>query len=143
MPLAGHRRVALDSNVLIYALEGDARFADAAAVVIDAIEHGEVDAVMASIGLVEILTKLATAGDAAAFEGTADALRDLAITIIDLDADVATDAAWLRGAVGGSTADAIHLATARRARATAFITNDRRIRSVAKLEVLYLDEVAP
>jgi predicted nucleic acid-binding protein len=141
MPLAGHRRVALDSNVLIYALEGHPRFAEPAAVVLDAVERGEVDAVMASIGLLEVLTKPAMAGDAAAFEGTADALRDLAITIIELDADVATDAAWLRGAVGGSAADAIHLATARRAGVTAFITNDRRVRSVARLEVVYLDRI--
>lgn len=142
MPLAGHRRVALDSNVLIYALEDDARFAETASSVIDAAERGETQAVMASIGLVEILTKPASAGDATAFERTVAAVSDLAITIVGLDAELAADAAWLRGAIGGSTADAIHLATARRAGASAFITNDRRIRSIARLEVVYLDEIA-
>lgn len=38
--------------------------------------------------------------------------------------------------------DAIHLATARAAGATALVTNDRRIRSVPRLEVIYLDDIA-
>jgi len=49
------------------------------------------------------------------------------------------EAAILRGSTPLSTADAIHLATARLAGATAFVTNDRRIRSTPGLEVLYLD----
>ena len=40
-------------------------------------------------------------------------------------------------------ADAIHLASARAAGATAFVTNDRRIRGSAKLEVIYLDDLKP
>lgn len=142
MPLVGHARVALDSNVLIYLLEGDTRFADAAATVIDAIENRDAEGVLASIGLVEILAGPARSGDATAFERTAAALADLAIEIVGLDRELAADAAWLQGALGLTVGDAIHLATARRAGATAFITNDRRLRSIARLEVLYLDEVA-
>lgn len=142
MSLRGHDRIALDSNVLIYLLEGDPRFAEAAAMVIDAIERGEAQAVFASIGLVEVLTGPARTGDAVAFERTAAALRELTIRVIGLDPALATDAAWLQGALALTIADAIHLATARRAGATAFITNDRRLRSIARLDVLYLDEVA-
>lgn len=141
MALSDHRRVALDSNVLIYALEGDDRFGEPAALVIDAVAHGDLEAVMASIGLMEILAKPAAADDAVAFETTSEVLRDLDIAIVPLDADLAIDAAWLRGAIGGSVADAIHLATARRTGATAFVTNDRRIRSVARVDVVYLDEI--
>jgi predicted nucleic acid-binding protein len=42
-----------------------------------------------------------------------------------------------------SLADAVHLASARAAGATAFITNDRRLRGSAKLEVIYLDDLEP
>ena len=38
-------------------------------------------------------------------------------------------------------ADAIHVASARAAGATALITNDRRIRARTGLEVLYLDDL--
>jgi predicted nucleic acid-binding protein len=40
-----------------------------------------------------------------------------------------------------SLADAVHLATARAAGATAFVTNDRRIRGSTKLAVVYLDDL--
>ncbi len=142
MPLAGHDRIALDSNVLIYLLEGDARFGEMAAAVIDAIEPGDAQGVMASIGLIEILAGPARSGDATAFERTAAGLADLAIQIVGLDRELAGDAAWLQGALGLTVGDAIHLATARRAGATAFITNDRRLQSIARLAVLYLDEIA-
>ena len=142
MPLAGHRRIALDSNVLIYLLEGDAGLADAAATVVDAIERGETEGVIASLAVVEILSGPARASDAIAFERTADAIAGLALTVVDLDLELAADAAWLHGALGGTAADAIHLATARRAGATAFVTNDHRLRSIPRLEIVYLDAIA-
>jgi predicted nucleic acid-binding protein len=37
--------------------------------------------------------------------------------------------------------DAIHLASARSAGATAFVTNDRRIKPLPQLDVIYLDEL--
>jgi predicted nucleic acid-binding protein len=53
------------------------------------------------------------------------------------------DAAVIGGIRGLSLADAVHLACARAAGATAFVTNDRRIRGSRKLEVVYLDELEP
>ena len=50
-------------------------------------------------------------------------------------------AAWLRGQGQLDLADAIHVAGARVAGATAFITNDRRIKSRPNLDVFYLDEL--
>jgi predicted nucleic acid-binding protein len=38
-------------------------------------------------------------------------------------------------------ADSVHLATARNAGATAFVTNDPWVRSIPRLEVLYLDDL--
>jgi predicted nucleic acid-binding protein len=37
--------------------------------------------------------------------------------------------------------DAVHLASARNAGATIFVTNDRRIRSIPRLAVVYLDDL--
>ena len=128
--LAGHRRIGLDSNILIYLLETSGPLADAAARLVDA-----------TVGLVEILAGPARAGDAAAFELTADALRDLLIRVVSLDRATAEDAAWIRGSLGIGLEDAVHLATARNAGATAFVTNDRRLRSIPRLEVVYLDDL--
>ena len=142
MPLANHRLIGLDSNVIAYLVDDHPTFGGAAAAVVDAIERGEVDGVMASLAIAEVLAGPARTGDAPAFERTADALRRLRIRVVDLDAELAADAAWLQGSIGGGAADAIHLATARRSGATAFVTNDRRIRSIPRLEVVYLDEIA-
>ncbi len=139
--LTGHRKIALDSNVLIYLIETRGALADAAASIVDAVATGRVMAVMSAIGLVEILVGPARRGDAIAFESTADALRDLPIEVTALDSMVAEDAAWIRGAAGVGVEDAVHLATARSAGATAFVTNDRRLRSIPNLEVVYLDEL--
>jgi predicted nucleic acid-binding protein len=136
--LSMHRRIALDSNVLIYLLEDDGVRAETAA----AIAEGDVEGVVASLGLLESLVGPARAHDAARFELAAAALRDLGLDVVPLDAELAADAAWIRGGSGVGLPDAIHLATARAAGATALVTNDRRLRSRSHLEVVYLDDLA-
>ncbi len=141
--LSPRSRLAIDSNVLIYLLDGVGPRADAAAAIVDTIADGTVEGTIASIGLTEVLAGPARAADAARFERTADELRDLGLRVRPLDVETAVDAAWLRGSGGFGMADAIHLATARSAGATVFITNDRRIRPVPNVEVVYLDELGP
>lgn len=57
-----------------------------------------------------------------------------------LSANVKTfiQAAVIGGATGMRTPDAIHLSVALESECTFFITNDRKIKSVGKLEVIYL-----
>ena len=139
--LAGHRLIALDSNALIYLIETRGPIADAVASIVDEVADGQVAAVLAAVGLVEILVGPARAGDARRFEMTAEALRDLPIRVVPLDGAIAEDAAWIRGASGMGLEDAVHLACARAAGATAFVTNDRRITALPNLEVVYLDDL--
>jgi predicted nucleic acid-binding protein len=139
--LIGHQKIALDSNVLIYLIETRGPLADAAASIVDAVAAGRVVAVMSAIGLVEVLVGPARRGDAIAFESIAQALRDLPLDVPALDSTIAEDAAWIRGAAAVGLEDAVHLATARSAGATAFVTNDRRLRSLPNLEVVYLDDL--
>jgi predicted nucleic acid-binding protein len=140
--LDGHRRLALDSNVLVYLLEGDETRAEPVARIVDAIGDGRVEGVLATVALGEVLVGPAQRGNAAAFEMTAATIRSLGFHVHPLDAETAEDAAWIRGTTGVGLADAIHLASARAAGATALITNDRRIRSSPKLAVVYLDDLA-
>lgn len=141
LEIAEHRRIALDSNVLIYLLEGQGPLAEAAGRLVDAIESGERDGVISAIGLAEILAGPANDGDAQAFELTAEALRDSRIQIIPLDAVTAGDAAWVRGSLGIGLTDSVHLASARAAGATVFVTNDRRLRSLPRMSVSYLGDL--
>ena len=137
---SAHQRIAIDSNVLIYLLESPGPLAEAAAALLDGIEAGSLSGVMASIATVEILTGPARAGDGPGFETAAETLRDLPVRFVPLDTAVAEDAAWVRGTTSAGLEDSVHLASARAAGATAFVTNDRRVRSISGLEVIYLDE---
>lgn len=140
--LAGHRSIALDANILIYLFGiADERSAIAAAI-IDAIEAGDVAGVISAVGVAEVLAGPARSGDAPAFETAAAAIREMRLRVVTFDHAIAEDAAWIRGSTGYDLADAAHLATARASGATAFITNDRRIRSIPRLEVLYLGDLA-
>ena len=136
-----HRRIAVDSNVLIYLLEGSGPRAESAARLLDAIGRGEVEGVLASVGLAEVLVASAKADNGPVFEETAATIRDLGLRIVTLDAHVAEDAAWIRGRTGATMSDAIHLACALRAGATIFVTNDRRMPSPARLEIAVLDDL--
>jgi predicted nucleic acid-binding protein len=84
----------------------------------------------------------ARADDGPAFEEAAATIRDLRFRIVALDESTAEDAAWIRGRTGASMPDSIHLACARRAGATAFVTNDRRIPALSQLDIVVLDDLA-
>ncbi len=140
--IARHRRIALDSNVLIYLLDSTGTEADRVSEVLDAIESGTVGATMSTIGMTEVLTGPARDGDGARFELLATELRTIRnLRLVDVRPEIAVDAAWLHGAAGLGLEDAVHVATARAAGATALITNDRRIRSRPGLQVVYLSEL--
>lgn len=137
---ATHSRIAIDSNVLIHLLEETGPRARVAGELIDAIEAGRVHGSMATLGLAEVLAGPARHADGARFELLAAEVRSIGLRFISLDAKVAEDAAWLRGAQALGLADAVHLASARVAGATAFVTDDQRIRSTPQLAVVRLDD---
>lgn len=133
-----HRRIAIDSNVLIYVLEGHERFGRKAAAVIDSIDADDVTGAMATFGEMEVLAGHARAGDASRFERVADEIRSIGLQLVPLDSSIAADAAWLRGTSSLRPGDAIHVASARNAGATVLVTNDDRIRPRPGLDVAYL-----
>jgi predicted nucleic acid-binding protein len=139
--LTRHALVAVDSNVLIYLITGDPARAEAAASIVNAVAAGRTGGVLSSAGLSEVLVGPARNNDGASFERIAATIRDLGFRIVPLDARAAEDAAWIRGRTGMSLPDSIHIACARAAGATVFVTNDRGIGSGQGLEVRYLDDL--
>ncbi len=140
--LARHARIGIDSNVFIYLFEGSSTLSERAGALLDAVADGHGEAVVATLAIAEICSGPAQAGDPALVERYSDELQSLDNTrLVPLSVQVAVDAAALRGTGSLSLADAIHLASARSAGATAFVTNDRRIKSIPKLAVIYLDQL--
>lgn len=137
-----HRRIALDANVLIYLLEDSGTLADVSQSLVDAAESGRIVAVLAGVGLAEVCAGPARHKDLALVERYAQLLGSMpGLRMQPLTAEVAIDAAVIRGMRGIGMADAMHLAAARASGATAFVTNDRRLRGSPRLEVVYLDEL--
>lgn len=138
-----HRRIALDSNVFVYVLEGVEPWAHVARRLLDAIEAGRFRGVIAAVGVAEVCAGPARRGDLAMLERYAEEIGSMpGMRIQPVTAEVAMDAAVIRGMREISLADAMHLASARAAGATAFVTNDRRLRGSSKLDVIYLDALA-
>lgn len=138
---SAHHRIAIDSNLLIYVLDGHERFGRKAAAVIDSIDAADVTGAMATYGEMEVLAGHARGADAARFERVADEIRSIGLQLVPLDSSVAADAAWLRGTSSLGPGDAIHVASARNAGATVFVTNDDRIHPRPGLDVAYLADL--
>ena len=136
-----HRRIAVDANVLIYLLEGDERWSPPARALMKAVENGRLAAVLSAVGLAEVLTGPAR-DDLVHVERYNDEIRSIAgLKIVPFEVGLSVDAAVIRGVRRIGLSDAIHLASARAAGASAFVTNDRSLRGSTKLEVVYLDEL--
>ncbi|MFN8520398.1 MAG: PIN domain-containing protein [Chloroflexota bacterium] len=137
-----HRRIGIDSNVLIYLFEAAGREADAAQALIDGLDEGLAEGVVSAIVLTEVLAHPACRGDGAVVERYARELRSLPnVRVVPVGDEIAIDAAWGR-ASGRDLGDAIHMATARKAGATCFVTNDRRITGRAGVEAVLLSDIS-
>jgi predicted nucleic acid-binding protein len=138
-----HARVALDTNVLIYAIEGRGRESTVARAVLDALGTTPLSAIFSILGMAELLVGPAQADDAALVHRYADEIEGIeGLVIAPFSRAVAIEAALLRGTGAWALADAIHLATARASGATAFVTNDRGLRPIGELEMILLADLA-
>lgn len=137
-----HRRIAIDANVFVYLFEGSGTLSKVAAVVLDAVSSGRTTGVAATITLTEVVVGPVRAGEDTTAERYLDAIRSIDnLHIVPLTAEIAADAGFIRGRSGLTLADAIHVATASAAGATALVTNDRRIRATPNLDVVRLSDL--
>lgn len=139
-----HRRIGLDSNLFIYLADNVQPWSDRVAELVTAVEGGHVDGILSAVGLTEILTGPSRDGDLGRLERTNEEIRSIpGLVIVPVGSEIAADAAVIRGVRRMTLPDAIHLASARAAGATAFVTNDRKLRGSARLEVIYLADLEP
>jgi predicted nucleic acid-binding protein len=66
--------------------------------------------------------------------------RSRGVHCAEVSREIVREAAHLRATSGIQTPDALQMATALHFRATAFITNDRRLQSVPAMRTLQLDD---
>lgn len=140
--LARHRRLAIDANVFIYLFEAPGSLARATAALLDAAEAGRVTIVCSTMVLAEIAVGPVAVGDETLVERYADAIRGArGVDLVPLTADIALDVGIIRGRHRVGMPDAVHLATARHAGASAIVTNDARMPALPHMEVVRLADV--
>ncbi len=117
--------VYLDTNILVYLLEGHLGYSRKVAVELDNLRNDGEQFLTSVITVTEFL-----AGTSAS---TITPLRRLnSLQILNLNEDLAVSAAKLQKKHGMKIGDAIHLATAVEQRAELFFTNDKQLAAVAK-----------
>ncbi len=138
-------RLALDTNCFIYLWEeaGSARSEFLERSVFRAAAGGKLTLFTSTLAVAELLVTPYRLGLPDRARLLRDAVTQLpGMTVVDIDVQLATGAARLRGQFGIALADAFHIATAERF-ADALLTNDRRLaRPEDGVRVLVLDDLA-
>jgi predicted nucleic acid-binding protein len=142
--LRRHPVIGLDTSIFIYHLEDHPRYGPVTADLLTALENGVFQGVTSYLTLMEILVKPKA-------EGNLEAIRDYEfflttfpnLSFVSMGLEVARRAADLRGGYRLRPPDAIQLAAALVHGATAFLTNDKKLKLVSDLKVLILDDWLP
>jgi len=136
--------VGLDTAPLIYYVEANPVYLPRVDPFFDALDRGRMRAVTSIVTLIETMIQPIRRGDAILISRYEDLLLNTAhIETIDTTAAIAQEVARLRAAYNLRTPDAIQIATAITAGASAFLTNDVRLAVVPDIAVIVLDALPP
>ncbi|MBA4396832.1 MAG: VapC toxin family PIN domain ribonuclease [Syntrophus sp. (in: bacteria)] len=135
-------RIYLDTNIVIYALEGYPEFAPALTSLFKAVDENKIKAVTSELTLAEALVKPLMVGNAVIENVYLDTLRTSAsFQVVAISRQILIEAARLRARANVITLpDAIHLATAQVHACQYFLTNDKRMKSIADFDIIVLSE---
>ncbi len=135
------KRVALDSSCFIYFLEDHPKFGDLAEAVFELAEKNKVSITASALVSVEVLTGYRRAKDHSAENEFKQMLKDFpAVEMYEASHKLVDRIVDLRTKYNMKTPDAIHLATALEHKADVFVTNDRQLKKVKEIAILYLGD---
>ena len=125
--------VAVDTNIFLYVLTGQAPFADPAVLLLKKVQRGEYKALFSTLVYSEML---GNKRNPAAMHRAHSFLDELKNTrSVPLDTDIAKDAATLRVKHPSlRLADSVHLATAVKL-ASLFVTQDKKLAKIASEQI--------
>ncbi|MCS7240456.1 MAG: type II toxin-antitoxin system VapC family toxin [Candidatus Bipolaricaulota bacterium] len=139
--LGRHRRLGLDTSVLIYHFEDVPPYSSFTEALFCAAGRGEVELLIPSLCVAELLVKPWEAGEEKAKEALSLLLGLPSARFLPPGVEEAHAAARLRARYGLRLPDALILATVQAAGATALLTNDREFLKVKEgVDVILLDE---
>lgn len=137
--LQKHKRIGFDTMLFIYLIEDDVQFAETVEAIFSYVMEYKITPVCSSIVMTELLRqplRLKRFDIVAIYQDML--FRTAPIEFVDLTVPVATQAAMYAANYNLKTPDAIHLASAVSAGATAFITADKDFTQVKELNTIIL-----
>ncbi len=137
------KKIALDTVVFIYALEGNDQFGRCAEQIFLAIEKGKCKGFASDLVLAELMVKPLREEKPEIAEEYASELPNFPnITFLSPDRDIIISAAKLRGKTNLKLIDALHLATAIKRGCQIFITNDNVMKcNISQIDIWLISEI--
>ncbi len=137
-----HKRVFLDTCILIYFLEDHKDFGQPTKELFEQVEEGLIDAEMSVLTMTELLTGPYRAkNDLLALEYHALLCYFPNLQMIDINLDIAVEAARIRSDYNFAGPDSLLLASALHTGADAFITNGQKLLQFPELKVFELSHL--
>lgn len=132
----------LDTNILIYFFENNAKYAPIIDEIFVFLESKQKAIAFSSLLLTEILVEPYRQGNLTVAKKWLEHFKlSKNLEIFDLTPVIAVDAAYLRAKYNIKTPDSIHLATAMQRENIVFLTNDQDLKRVKEVKVLCLDDI--
>lgn len=133
------KKIALDSNVFIYHFEGNPEFTPFTDKIFGNLIQGKIRAITSIISVIETFSLPGT-------PQTVNEMREAFLSlpnldVLDVNQEIAFEAAFIRRTYGFRLPDAVQLATARLNKVQAFVSNDTRLKKFKNLKVVLLDQV--
>lgn len=139
--LAHHSLVGIDTSLFIYLFEDSPTYSNVATAVLEQVESGVTSGITSTVSLMEVVVKPLQLGNTEVAEYYATIIAGFPNLIVaGIDADVARQAAFFRAIYNIRPADALQLGACQHGGATAFVTNDKRLRRVTEFEIVILDD---
>ncbi|HET8523199.1 MAG TPA: type II toxin-antitoxin system VapC family toxin [Thermomicrobiales bacterium] len=136
-----HRLIGLDTSIFIYHIQADSRFSPLATTVLESVSQGICQGVTPLLTLMELAVKPLQVGRpdlADEYEIFVSNIPHL--DLVRLERPVMRRAALLRAQHRLRPADSLQLAACLEHGATAFFTNDKRLRRLTETEIVVLDD---
>jgi predicted nucleic acid-binding protein len=139
----GRGPVAIDTAIFLYFIEEHPAYLPLVEPVFEAIGMGKLSATASSLTILETLVVPLRSGDSTLAHQYEDILAgSRGLRLVPLDTAVLRGAAMLRARLRLKTPDAIHLASALSAKASAFLTHDRSLPEVPGIRTVLLSELS-
>lgn len=141
--LSKHKIIGIDTSPFIYHFEKHPSFSTLTLKLFEEVEKGRLKAVTSVLTLMEILVKPKQLNHRQAIQDYKFTLRTFPnLSLKTIDENCAERAADLRATYGIRPPDALQIAVAVLSNATAFVTNDERLKRVRDVEIAVLKDFA-